>query len=211
MEIVQSAVVTGTTVKITVYRVSVFGTERWDAEILTGYVLGDPTAEILANAETYHTVSEAEARTIANKWWTEIVRLRDARKTRMVVNPAVDQWDPFQDHQNRRVAEVAETMATEGFSARPEVEISEGFWNLGERIFKVQRSQTSGHLYVKELTESGWSYLPGGMRVLKGQAVPLTAEVAEKYGHLYGVCCLCGRTLTNEESIERGYRPGVCR
>jgi len=37
----------------------------------------------------------------------------------------------------------------------------------------------------------------------------LTIEQAREFGHLYGTCCICGRTLTNELSIALGIGP-VC-
>lgn len=37
----------------------------------------------------------------------------------------------------------------------------------------------------------------------------LTIEEAQAFGKLYGVCCLCGRTLTNELSIHLGIGP-IC-
>lgn len=99
-------------------------------------------------------------------------------------------------------------------AARPEP--PEGFHILAQpdgsmRVFKVQRAiHGSGRLYTKELHQSGgWEYsgaLPLGQ--LSEETV-LTLEKAQQYGHLYGVCCRCGATLTDESSIARGLGP-VC-
>ena len=35
----------------------------------------------------------------------------------------------------------------------------------------------------------------------------LTLEQAREFGALYGTCCVCGRTLTNELSIHLGIGP----
>ena len=97
--------------------------------------------------------------------------------------------------------------------AKPEpVTITEGFWSLDGSFYKVQESQTTGHRYGKILDAAtgGWTYVPGVVRKLsEGGATPLTEDEAAEFGKLYGVCMLCGRTLTNEESIERGIGP-IC-
>jgi Family of unknown function (DUF6011) len=98
-------------------------------------------------------------------------------------------------------------------------EITEGFWSLGgdQDIYKVQAAvHGSGHLYAKRLmvddynNKVSWVYVPGAIsRLRDGNAHPLTKDEAVRFGKLYGVCCICGRTLTNETSIEAGIGP-VC-
>lgn len=87
-------------------------------------------------------------------------------------------------------------------------------------IFKVQVAiHGSGELYAKRLQveatdESGTSYTgrfvyaPGAIRRLRPEW-RLTLEEAQEFGKLYGVCCVCGTTLTNEDSIDAGIGP-VC-
>lgn len=70
------------------------------------------------------------------------------------------------------------------------------------RIVKVQLSRTSGKPYAK--TVDG-EYLGGG-RELAG-LVRLTLDEAKAYGRETGVCCVCGATLTNPESIAAGIGP----
>lgn len=85
----------------------------------------------------------------------------------------------------------------------------EGWFSMGGKIYKVQQSQSSGHLYAKVLeTTGGWVFAPGKIKELT-EDHRLTAAEAAKYGKLYGVCCICGRVLTNEESIEAGIGP-IC-
>lgn len=81
-------------------------------------------------------------------------------------------------------------------------------------IFKVQRSQ-AGRLYAKALVrdeskKSGWAfeYAAGAVRRLS-PAMRMTVEQAREFGVATGTCCVCGRTLTDEESIEAGIGP-VC-
>jgi hypothetical protein len=92
-------------------------------------------------------------------------------------------------------------------------------WYWGERILKVQKAvHASGHLYTKELKQNGtdgdWFFemLRGGMKSLRTEpdARKMTLDEAAEFGKLYGICCSCGRTLTNELSIELGIGP-ICR
>lgn len=103
----------------------------------------------------------------------------------------------------------------------------EGFWTLvrdersngldhadgAENIYKVQRAvHGSGHLYAKVLDpETGeWIIARGAVTELRaGKGTALTLDRAKELGHLYGRCISCGRTLTNESSIEAGIGP-VC-
>jgi len=51
-------------------------------------------------------------------------------------------------------------------------------------------------------------YDPGAVRRLRPEH-RMSLEEAKEFGALYGTCCVCGRTLTNEDSIEAGIGP-VC-
>jgi hypothetical protein len=90
----------------------------------------------------------------------------------------------------------------------------DGWYQKGADIFKVQRAvHGSGNLYAKRLVvtgpgEASWEYAPGMVRLLT-EADRLTVEAAASFGRLYGVCAVCGRTLTDEGSIEAGIGP-VC-
>jgi len=102
----------------------------------------------------------------------------------------------------------------------------EGMHKVGVDIYKVQRAvHGSGNLYAKKLdtvcveqpdydTNTGgiykgvFNYAPGAIRLLSQETLMTLAE-AKEYGALYGVCCQCGATLTDENSIEAGIGP-VC-
>jgi hypothetical protein len=86
-------------------------------------------------------------------------------------------------------------------------------------IYKVQRAvHGSGQLYAKRLTvvpaiaggeaQVSFDYAPGAVRKL-APSDRMTLAQAKEFGALYGSCCVCGRTLTREESIEAGIGP-VC-
>jgi hypothetical protein len=53
-----------------------------------------------------------------------------------------------------------------------------------------------------------WLYLGLASRFVRGH-VKMLLDEAVKFGRIYGVCCRCGRTLTDETSIENGIGP-VC-
>lgn len=87
--------------------------------------------------------------------------------------------------------------------------VTDGFYVLNDTIYKVQTSPTTGNTYAKQLTEDGaFAYAPGAIGKL-AKAEKLTLELAKKYGKLYGMCVICGRTLTNEQSIADGIGP-IC-
>lgn len=80
-------------------------------------------------------------------------------------------------------------------------------------IYKVQIAHHgSGHAYAKRLTvtngEAHFEIARGAIRMLS-LATRMSADQAAQFGHLYGICCNCGRTLTDETSIAQGYGP-VC-
>lgn len=89
------------------------------------------------------------------------------------------------------------------------VKVADGFYVLNDTIYKVQTSPDTGRTYAKKLGADGsFVYSPGAVGKL-AKAEKLTLELAKQYGKLYGMCVICGRTLTNEESITAGIGP-IC-
>lgn len=94
--------------------------------------------------------------------------------------------------------------------------ITDGMYRKDGIIYKVQAAvHGSGNLYAKQLVKddysrSGWrfEYVAGAVRKLL-LADKMTLEQAKEFGALYGTCCVCGRTLTDETSIEMGIGP-IC-
>ena len=91
--------------------------------------------------------------------------------------------------------------------------VEEGFYEKDGEIFKVQIAvHGSGKPYAKRFVEdegtTGWVISPGmALRLEEEDRIDL--ERAKELGHLYGICFRCGRTLTDESSIEAGIGP-VC-
>lgn len=89
------------------------------------------------------------------------------------------------------------------------VDVADGFYVLDGQVWKVQKSLSSNGKYAKKLTEDGsFLYVAGAVAKL-ANAEKLTLEKAKDLGKLYGMCVVCGRTLTDEKSIEAGIGP-IC-
>jgi hypothetical protein len=92
-----------------------------------------------------------------------------------------------------------------------------GFYYVDEHVYKVQVAvHGSGRKYAKVLVpdpygvdKGTWEYAGRKPFHLLDETTKLTLEKAKELGHLYGICCICGATLTNESSIEAGIGP-VC-
>jgi hypothetical protein len=101
--------------------------------------------------------------------------------------------------------------------------ITDGMYLMDGVVYKVQVAvHGSGNLYAKRLeveealdadgetvARGRFEYAPGVVRDLRPEH-RMTLEQAKQFGALYGVCCRCGRTLTNEDSIEAAMGP-ICR
>jgi hypothetical protein len=101
--------------------------------------------------------------------------------------------------------------------------ITDGMYLKDGVVYKVQVAvHGSGNLYAKRLeveealdadgqtvARGRFEYAPGVIRDLRPEH-RMTLEQAKQFGALYGVCCRCGRTLTNEDSIEAAMGP-ICR
>jgi hypothetical protein len=86
----------------------------------------------------------------------------------------------------------------------------EGIYFFGGEYFKVQRAvHGSGRLYSKKFDRSTETWNRGGSLGKLTSEFLLTQEQAKAFGDLYGQCIRCGKTLTDEESIEKGVGP-IC-
>lgn len=96
----------------------------------------------------------------------------------------------------------------------PAPEFSDGMYRMPNGdIVKVQRAVNgSGNLYAKRLdtTAGSFGYVPGLIGRVRANGERMTLSEAKEYGKLYGMCIVCGRTLTDETSIAEGIGP-ICR
>jgi hypothetical protein len=82
----------------------------------------------------------------------------------------------------------------------------DGVFRLGDDFFQVKRAvHGSGRLYANRFNPAtrSWEYASGALRRL-AEEDRLSAAEAAKFGQLYGECIRCHRTLTDQESIDRG-------
>lgn len=100
--------------------------------------------------------------------------------------------------------------------------LDSGMYKIGAEIFKVQIAvHGSGRKYAKQLEvqthERGMElaqpvgkfiFCAGAIRKIRPEH-KMSLDEAKAFGKIYGVCCKCGRTLTDETSIENGIGP-VC-
>jgi hypothetical protein len=93
-------------------------------------------------------------------------------------------------------------------STQGAVELEVGMYQLGGEIYKVKRSEESGNLYASVLVGTKFEYARGAIRTLTPEH-RLSLEQAKAYGVQYGICCVCGRLLTNEVSVAEGIGP-IC-
>lgn len=143
------------------------------------------------------------------------------------------QPDPRHPSYQRSATAEANERATESLpTPQAPPPLVAGMYRMGEDVYKVQVAvHGSGLPYAKLLAqtgdcrECGWTqeshesdhefkaawrfeYAPGAIKVLFPEH-RMTLDEAKAFGALYGTCCVCGRTLTNEVSIEAGIGP-IC-
>lgn len=103
---------------------------------------------------------------------------------------------------------VEETLALPVKAAHAKVE-GQGMFRHNGKVYKVQKAvHGSGNLYAKILLDGKFEYAKGMLPKLD-ESERMTLEEAKEYGKLTGSCCNCGRTLTDEDSIEAGIGP-IC-
>lgn len=82
-----------------------------------------------------------------------------------------------------------------------------GLYMRDGMVYKVQQSKI-GRLYAKALVGTSFTYEVGAIARLRGSDL-MSKEDAAAYGRTTGVCCVCGRLLTDEGSVAAGIGP-VC-
>lgn len=95
------------------------------------------------------------------------------------------------------------------------VEVAPGYYIVGTgttaEVVRIVPNKAGTGTYGKTSRHGKFIYDSGAKaRVIASGCVRLTVEEAEALSLHLGFCCLCGRTLTVEESVKAGIGP-VCR
>ena len=95
----------------------------------------------------------------------------------------------------------------------PRVAAPLGIYRQDDNIYCVRKARQSERVYAYQLIlingrEPRWEYAAGKVYDLKVENM-ISLEVAQEYGRRTGICCICGRFLTDEESVTKGIGP-VC-
>lgn len=118
---------------------------------------------------------------------------------------ALEEFPPSITQMSRMIGEL---IARKDYAAvTAPIPTSEGVYQKDGKTYKVQRAlaQGSGNLYAK-VFDGGtkkFVYAPGMVRKLT-EKDRMDREQAKAFGDLYGICCRCGRVLTDDDSIARG-------
>jgi hypothetical protein len=167
--------------------------------VLLGLAYGEATTKLEA---WLPTLSKSGASVHIDKAKTELAGLEEERNVQLAKDAVV----------TARTA-----MAPVGIDAVPAgryaIETTEGATNA-LAFYKVDRPETgkwAGRVFVKLMVSDEEQRLSQkqGYAILGKIAAVGAAEASARYGHEIGECGICGRTLTNDESRERGIGP-VC-
>jgi len=93
--------------------------------------------------------------------------------------------------------------------AKPVAELEAGVYvNSDDDIIRVYRGQ-SGRMLAKSIDGNGaFTFLGLAIKYVKADQ-KITRERAAEFGQQTGVCCMCGRDLTDPESVAAGIGP-IC-
>lgn len=97
----------------------------------------------------------------------------------------------------------------------PQGELESGMYRANGEIYKVYRAVHGSQLMVAKLlvvdeeTKTARFQYRGLAERFVTHADKMTLEQAKEFGAIYGVCCVCAATLTDEVSIKAGIGP-VC-
>ena len=83
-----------------------------------------------------------------------------------------------------------------------------GYYQVDDTYYVVAESK-AGNAYAKEWNGYGWDYVGRAPFASLAGVDPLTAEQAAEFGHAFGRCIVCGRTLTDPASVAAGIGP-IC-
>lgn len=165
---------------------------------------------------------------------TNVQEVRDCYKAsntpRISVDPGTGFTHIWEGATNANVSQTIEQVVTEALAAQEPSEFQREavrtfsekwtpedagiYANNDGEIFKVYKALNGSHMLCKKLVAdkesktAEFQYVGAPKRHVNHD-MKLTLEQAKTFGAIYGVCCVCGRTLTDENSIAAGIGP-IC-
>lgn len=111
----------------------------------------------------------------------------------------------------RQASEAIDFLLGHPGKKQPNKEALPGYYKYEGGLYEVCQSK-QGHNYAKKLwlkqDKATWEFAPGAMKNFQQWEEANLADM-KALGMEYGICMVCGRLLTNEESIAAGIGP-VC-
>lgn len=96
---------------------------------------------------------------------------------------------------------------------QPYIPLEAGYYFYDGDVYVAEFNKKTKHMNAKKMVIFGsrgkWIYAKGMQATLAKNAEKLTVQQAAAMGHLHGVCVICGRELTDPQSVERGIGP-IC-
>lgn len=83
-----------------------------------------------------------------------------------------------------------------------------GVYKYNDKVYRVAKARTSNARYAYEWKNRSWDYAGGVIFDLKPEHRMTLEQVAE-FGIQTGMCAICGRTLTDPDSVAKGIGP-IC-
>lgn len=187
-------------------------------DVCNGTVIRKSSASSLIDA-MLHTV-KADSSSLRPAFLGD-APLASNKQIELILRLAPERGRTYREETLRKMLRTEASELIDGLVALPRVatqtsgdELEAGMYRVGDEIFKVQRAvHGSGRMYAKRLVVDGpgeahFEIAQGAIRKLTAED-RMTLEDAKAFGALYGVCCNCGATLTDETSIEAGIGP-IC-
>lgn len=114
----------------------------------------------------------------------------------------------------RSIPKVGDTVTVNVGNRNSDDQTREGFYKVGDSFFKVTPARTSNRTFAHLLTSAKdeapvWEYKGLARVYVPADAPRLTVADAAEYGKTSGVCMICGRLLTAEDSVAAGIGP-IC-
>ena len=162
-------------------------------------------------ADLLRTRALADERIVGTVKTAAELLARYAETGRMDRTLARNVIDGYKDHPRVVQAPVAAPATPKPAKAAPVVDedrVTEpGIYQVGDDVYKVQKSRQSGRLYAQKLVDGRFDYDAGygAMRFLRASHL-MTTEQAKAFGMKFGMC-VNGHPLSDRTSRYFGYGP----